>query len=213
MPYKNSFSLLKEDDEELVFTKNFKRKILKKIREINALKKKEKLNESELEKIGKENYWRGKLCPNLNRKKNKVNHDLKKKQYARHQKKQEKNRKRKLKEKRRIEKQKKEAREKEEREIKEKLERDKRKQEEEQENKKREEKRKKRNLQKKLREISQSNPMKKEFIEKILEGVSVDKIFRKMSLKYHPDKNANKKWAEEMQKKLIDIRDEINELH
>jgi len=214
MSYKNSFSVLREKDEELVFTKNFKRKVLKKLREIDALKKKEILNSSELEKLGKENYWKSKLNPNIKHtQKKKINPELKKKQFARHLKKEEKKRKQKLKLKRKIEKQKRLAKEREEKEIREKIEMEKRKKEQGAEDKKRKERKRLKILRKKLRETRGDNQIKREFLQKIIEGMAIDKVFRKMSLTYHPDKNNNKQWAKSMQQKLIDIRDEINKIY
>jgi hypothetical protein len=213
MFYKNSFTVLREEDEEVVFTKNFKRKVLKKLREIDALKKKEILNSSELEKLGKENYWKSILNPNIKQKKKKeINPELKKKQYARYLRKEENKRRKKIKMRKRIEKQKKLAKERKEKEIREKIEMEKICKEKEAEDKKRKERRRLKCLRKKLRETRNDNQIKREFLQKIIEGMAIDKVFRKMSLTYHPDKNNNKEWAKSMQQKLIDIRDEINVL-
>lgn len=214
MFYKNSFTVLREEDEEVVFTKNFKRKVLKKLREIDAFKKKEILNSSELEKLGKENYWKSILNPNIKQKKKKeINPELKKKQYARYLRKEENKRRKKIKMRKRIEKQKKLAKERKEKEIREKIEMEKRRKEQEAEDKKRKEQKRSKILRKKLRETRDDNQIKREFLLKIIKGMAIDKVFRKMSLKYHPDKNNNKQWAKNMQQKLIDIRDEINKIY
>jgi hypothetical protein len=56
--------------------------------------------------------------------------------------------------------------------------------------------------------IVPTSDVQTEFEELLRKNNNIDKTFRQLSLKYHPDKNPDKKqWAEEKQKELARVRD------
>jgi hypothetical protein len=169
------------------------RKAQKKLREIEALKSRTDRNAQENEKIEKETFYKRVLDPSYRteeeKEQEKRRYDIlqkerdamKRRQCANHEKKQKK-----------------------------KLEN------EEKERKKRQEEERKRQERTKYiprekepnRKILYIDPLEQEYLSLLIENKNDNsKTFRKMSKKYHPDKNLDKKqWAEEKQKQLESIR-------
>ena len=186
------------------------RKAHKKLREIDVLKKKEVKTKEELNKIQMEMHWLSILFPNEEKPVDEGVEERKRKQQKRHDEKERmKQRKRKAEEiateKRREEERKREElrQEREERE------------EREQSRKEREQSRKERQQ----REASVfMNPMErrieKEFGQLLSENDNnVNKVFRLLSLKYHPDKHLDdKSGAEEIQKILGNVKEMYMEM-
>ena len=186
------------------------RKAHKKLREIDVLKKKEVKTKEELNKIQMEMHWLSILFPNEEKPVDEGVEERKRKQQKRHDEKERmKQRKRKAEEiateKRREEERKREElrQEREERE------------EREQSRKEREQSRKERQQ----REASVfMNPMErrieKEFVQLLSENDNnVNKVFRLLSLKYHPDKHLDdKSGAEEIQKILGNVKEMYMEM-
>jgi len=193
-----------EDREKVV------KKANKKLNEIDKLKKKSELTTEEREKISKELYYRNIVDPKS------IVPEYSEKQKQQIEKKRLKKEKEAIREaeKKRLKKEK-EARieaEKKEKEARIEAEKKEREARIEAEKKEREarieaEKEAKREAEKKALEIIikllSQNELKNEWIKTLSENNNnINKAFRLMSLKYHPDKNTNKIWAEEKQKEL-----------
>jgi len=200
-------------EEEIgVSSKNEIKKALKKLREIQVLKEKRDLSDCELDKLSKESYWENILNPIPTEKKEtkrkaSTQKDIKlaKKKYERQV--------------RKTEYERLEAIEKEKR-HKEKEERQKQRQEQEKQRQEQEKQRKEQEKQNERKEKQQEKEKgrRKEFTDMELEKEwqqylqkneeNIDKTFRILSLKYHPDKNVrNISWSQEKQKQLGLLRD------
>ena len=190
-----------EDREKVV------KKANKKLNEIDKLKKKSELTTEEREKISKELYYRNIVDPKS------IVPEYSEKQKQQIEKKRLKKEKEAIRE---AEKQEREA-EKKEREARKEAEKKEREARIEAEKKEREarieaEKEAKREAEKKALEIIikllSQNELKNEWIKTLSENNNnINKAFRLMSLKYHPDKNTNKIWAEEKQKELNTLKE------
>jgi hypothetical protein len=216
-----------EDREKVV------KKANKKLNEIDKLKKKSELTTEEREKISKELYYRNIVDPKsiVPEYSEKQKQQIEKKRLKKEKeaiREAEKKRLKKEKEAiREAEKQEREA-EKKEREARKEAEKKEREARKEAEKKEREarieaekkerearieaEKEAKREAEKKALEIIikllSQNELKNEWIKTLSENNNnINKAFRLMSLKYHPDKNTNKIWAEEKQKELNTLKE------
>jgi len=181
------------------------RKAEKKLREISLLKNKSVRTFEEEEKIKKEAYYRRVLDPSYKTdeeilkearmfaRKQKEMDELKQRQYARHLKK--------------------------EKAKKERLEKDprfQRQQQRDEDQRKRREDENNQRIEYQLRhKDADLFKLQTEYIALLKQNsFNNSKTFRLMSLKYHPDKNlGNMEWAENQQKKLLDIRDSEAVLH
>ena len=182
------------------------RKAHKKLREIDVLKKKEVKTKEELDKIQMEMYWLSILFPNEEKPVDEGVEQRKRKQQKRHDEKERmKQRKRKAEEianERRREEERKREELRQEREERE--ERDQSREERDQSRKERQEN---------IIGCVSMNPMErrieKEFVQLLSENDNnVNKVFRLLSLKYHPDKHLDdKNGAEEIQKILGNIKE------
>ena len=193
------------------------RKAHKKLREIDVLKKKEVKTKEELDKIQMEMHWLSILFPNEEKAVDEGVEQRKRKQQKRHDEKERaKERKRKAEEianERRREEERKREELRQEREERE--ERDQSRKERDQSRKERDQSRKER------QQIEASvfmNPMErrieKEFVQLLSENDNnVNKVFRLLSLKYHPDKHLDdKSGAEEIQKILGNVKEMYMEI-
>jgi hypothetical protein len=208
-----SFTVLPEEISYMPSRTAEVRKALKKLREIDALKEKTEYNPEELEKLAKETYWKNILDPPDT--KAKEDEERKAKQYKRHLEKEAKKEAKRLVEEERMKKQREEQQKREAEErtrnkhrydeyLKRKAE-----QEEAEENRRREYEE---NRKVELERIESENRFKQQYIDEFSKAVAIYKsparAFRKLSLKYHPDKNPeNREAAENIQKILGDIRD------
>jgi len=175
-------------------TQNEKRKASKKLREIELLERKEKLTTAEIEKINMKSKWTNILYPIQDVKL--PDEECKTKQQARHMEREKKREKEKEKQRKEDERRKREAERREQERAKwEKIRREKEK----------EAKREKEEIQKICK-------LEKEFRDELAKtgDGNVNRVFRRLSLKYHPDRNINKETVEdsvEKQKILGNIRE------
>jgi len=202
-----------EDREKLV------KKAFKKLNEIEKLKKKSELTTEEIEKISKELYYRNivdpvSIVPEYSEKQKQ---QIEKKKLKKAIEAEKKAKELEKKAKRDTEKKEKELEKKARREA-EKKEREAEKEAKRQaEKKEREarieaEKEARRQAEKEAVEIIikllSQNELKNEWVKTLSENNNnINKAFRLMSLKYHPDKNTNKIWAEEKQKELNTLKE------
>uniref|UniRef100_A0A6C0ASV3 J domain-containing protein n=1 Tax=viral metagenome TaxID=1070528 RepID=A0A6C0ASV3_9ZZZZ len=224
----NRFAAL--DADEILSTSSANqavKKAEKKLREITALKKKDEddLTQEELDKIAMESYWQNIAYPPQQEKN--IDESQKAKQKARHLeklKKQESARAKIEEEKRRKEELRKITREREEKREQERKEREEQEQEQRQ-RKKEERERKERQEKEKEKEREQGNNKKRKFENMMEESVEysqvfsefeeqytknhdINKVFKKLSMKYHPDRNyGNESWATMMQQYLADVKE------
>ena len=202
-PAANIFGVFEDSETEIPSVK----KALKKLREIDALKSKglSHLSAQELEKVSQERHWKsflpGFIQEIAREKLVSVKVPPSPKKLKQMEKKAELRRRAELeKERKETERKRREEYEREEKEA----EKKRRKQQEDRERKqqKKEEKRRQEELMK-----SPEYAMEFEFQEMIKKcGGNVDSAFRKLSLKYHPDKNSGK---DQMQKILLDLKEKI----
>jgi hypothetical protein len=188
---RNLFTPFEEDvndaDTTEQTTTNIVKKALKKLREIDALKQKQFHTPEEVEKINTESYWQSFLEPLTAEQKPKETEERKFKQYMRHLEKESKKEK----------KQKKEAAAK--------------KAKEEAEAREREEYAKEYEKTQLLKNPNYllEKQLETEFHDEIADCDSPCRAFRKLSLKYHPDKHPTEKSKyENIQKLLGTIRDD-----
>jgi len=202
----NIYEYLEEGDFGMDIKDNTERKAKKKLKEIENLKKKDKkdLTDLEKEKIATEKYWKNIINPEKEEEKGPS-------------KKEEQKRLKKEKERQKKEKQKKEEKKERKRKEKEELERQRQKEREEYQakmNKHYEEWKKQQEEWKKQEQTKQPEPQKiviseieTEYLRQLKKfNGNKDKVFRKLSLKYHPDRNiGNEKIANENQQDLLAI--------
>ena len=200
----NVFYALEEEISYLPSRSTEVRKALKKLREIDALKEKTTYTPEELEKLSKEAYWKSILDPPDTKKQEED--DRKAKQYKRHMEKEAKRASRLAAEEERLKK-----------------ERDARiKREEEQmhrnaERQRAEEDRRRihdEQIRRELEENHRDARFRQTYVDEFRSAMAVyktpDRAFRKLSLKYHPDKNPeNREQAEKIQKILVEVRDQF----
>jgi len=183
-------------------TQNEKRKASKKLREIELLERKEKLTTAEIEKINMKSKWTNILYPIQDVKL--PDEECKTKQQARHMEREKKREKEKEKQRKEDERREREAERREQERAKwEKIRREK-----EKEAKREKEKEAKREKE----EIQKICKLEKEFRDELAKtgDGNVNRVFRILSLKYHPDRNINKETVEdsvEKQKILGNIRE------
>jgi len=228
----NIFEYLSPVDEDNIIFQNEKRKALKKLREIVLLESKLHLTKDEMEKITMKQKWIDIVYDE-----NKFHHipstptiECKVKQQARHllkekkrlieKRKQEKETERKQQEKKNMEKRKEEyeKKKKEQEELERKEQEENEKQEQEEYNKwKYQQEERERKEQHEYNKSTKEIPhifhrIEKEFIDLLkVENKNIDRVFRILSLKYHPDKNNNTEDSIENQKILSNIRDKYLE--
>lgn len=208
------FSVLQEEMSYMPSRSAEVRKALKKLREIDALKEKTDYTQEELEKLAKETYWKNILDPPDT--KAQLDAERKAKQNKRHLEKESKKEAKRLVEEERLKKQREtqmkreaEKREKHKR-LHEEYLRRKAEREEAEENSRREYEEK---MKAELEKTKLETRFKQQYIDEFAKAVAIYKssgrAFRKLSLKYHPDKNPeNREHAENIQKILGEIRDE-----
>jgi hypothetical protein len=215
----NVFYALEEEISYLPSRSTEVRKALKKLREIDALQEKTTYTPEELEKLSKEAYWKSILDPPDTKKQEED--DRKAKQYKRHMEKEAKRASRLAAEEERLKKERDARIKREEERLK--KERDARiKREEEQmrrnaERQRAEEDRRRihdeqmrRELEEKHRDARFRQTYVDEFRSAMAFYKTPDRAFRKLSLKYHPDKNPeNRDQAEKIQKILGEVRDQF----
>jgi len=202
-----NFAVLEEEIAYMPSRTAEVRKALKKLREIDALKEKTEYTPEELEKLATETYWKNILDPPNTKSSEEA--ERKAKQYKRHAEKESKKEAKRLAEEERMRKQN-EARLKREAEemARKKQRQDERKQTEEKTRREYEEK-----MQAELEQYHRETQFKQQYMNEFAIAVSIykspDRAFRKLSLKYHPDKNPeNREHAEKIQKILGEIREQ-----
>jgi len=191
------------------------RKALKKLREIDALKEKTKYTPEELEKLATETYWKNILDP-PNTKSSEEAAERKAKQYKRHEEKESKKEAKRLAEEERMRKQNEARLKRDAEEMARKKQRQdeytqryaERQRTEEKTRREYEEK-----MQSELEQYHRETQFKQQYINEFAIAISIykspDRAFRKLSLKYHPDKNPeNREHAEKIQKILGEIREQ-----
>jgi hypothetical protein len=230
--YRHLDTTTEDDNIESQNTQNEQRKALKKLREINLLDQKESLSKEEEKKVQMKGHWERILNPLPSsssslyenkqpdeecKQKQQARHLLKEKKRQKEKEKQEKinqeKQQREQKQKREREEQQQKQREK-EKEEREKEEQQKRQQEEQQKRQQEEQQKRQREEQQKREQKQPKKPsnnlydLKREFAELLQQyGGNVNRVFRLLSRKYHPDKNSGTKNSIENQQMLSDIRD------
>ena len=174
------------------------RKAQKKLREINVLKQKPNKSKEEIDKVNLESFWKNIVCPEKNIVSPHVNLVQPKKKQT---KKQQSN----------------EKRENDLKWIEEERQRNESQRIEEETVRRRVEEEVRRRVEKTRRRIEEEDKQKRtkmeeinhEFLEMVAQHKNVNKVFRLLSLKYHPDKNpADREHAEKIQKILGEIREQ-----
>jgi ATP-dependent Lon protease len=191
-------------------TTNERRKAEKKLKEIQSLIKKTSHTKEELDKLATEQHWKDIIDWFDNPKKTEETQKTIKNRLKRKREKEKRERQLEeiLKQRRRREKEAEEQKRRHE---------EYRKQREEEEFRKQEQKRQEEEFrkqeQKRQEEESRKQEQKRQYLWSEFEALyrqnnDVNKTFRKLSMKYHPDKNIGKQeWAEANQKELTNIRD------
>ena len=221
-----------DDNIESHNTQNEQRKALKKLREINLLDQKESLSKEEEKKVQMKGHWERILNPLPSssfyenkqpdeecKQKQQARHLLKEKKRQKEKEKQEKiNQEREQKEKQKREREQQREKEKQEKIKQEKQEREeqqKREREEQQKREREEQQKRQREEQQKRQQEKPKKPsnnlydLKKEFGELLQQyGGNVNRVFRLLSRKYHPDKNSGTKNSVGNQQMLSVIRDQ-----
>jgi hypothetical protein len=200
----NVFQNLYVDDCEIEDKEKEIKKALKKLNEIDKLKKKSVLNSEEKEKISKELYYRNIINPMPNI------HELSEKQKEQEAKKKLKKEKDQQRREAKYEKIAKQAEK--EMQEKQKIWEEERKREAERKAKEAERKKEEARREEARREeaikILDDNDLQEEWNKTLFENNNnIDKTFRLLSLKYHPDKNTNKSWASEKQLELNTLKE------
>jgi hypothetical protein len=208
------FTVLQEETLYIPSRTTEVRKALKKLREIDALKDKTMHTPEELDKLALETYWKNILDPPDT----KADAEIKRKakQYARHQEKEAKKEARRLVEEERVKKQNDERLKRELDEMARKKQRQDEYERQRADRQQTDENNRRANEEKMKSELEQTyreNRFKQQYIDEFATAVGIykspDRAFRKLSLKYHPDKNQeNSQEAEKIQKILGEIREQ-----
>jgi hypothetical protein len=215
-----------DTEDSTTTTQNEQRKAQKKLREIAQLEQKENLTTEEAEKVKMKQKWANILDSNLmNGGQNKQPDDeCKMKQQARHMLKEQKRQREKEKQQKEAERKQQEAvRRQEEKDKWVKLQAEKLEQEareakeqfekfmrEQWESAREEAKKEQQSREQRKKEDAFTNSLKNEFAELLRkQGGNVNRVFRLLSRKYHPDKNNNTDTSAENQKHLSNIRDKF----
>jgi hypothetical protein len=203
-------------------TTNERRKAEKKLKEIQTLIKKTSHTKEELDKLATEQHWKDIIDWFDNPKKTEETQQTIKNRLKRKREKEEQNRRheeyRKQRERREKEAEEQKRRHEEYRKQREEEEfrkQEQKRQEEEfrKQEQKRQEEESRKQEQKRQEEESRKQEQKRQYLWSEFEALyrqnnDVNKTFRKLSMKYHPDKNIGKQeWAEAKQKELTNIRD------
>jgi hypothetical protein len=197
-----NFNVLQEETYIMPSRTAEVRKALKKLREIDALKEKTDYTPEELEKLASETYWKNILEPPDTKCVEEA--ERKSKQYKRHLEKEAKKEAKRLAEEERMRKQNDARLKREAEEMARKKQRHyERKPQREYEDK----------MQAELERVRSETQFKQQYINEFAMAISIykcpDRAFRKLSLKYHPDKNpADREHAEKIQKILGEIREQ-----
>jgi len=205
MFYSNAFNVFDADDEDNSIKTSVK-KAQKKLREIDVLKTRAFHTQEELDKISTETYWQNIANPKppskhvdpitekQRKKRQEQSHNKKvlqrkKRDYAKMQ--EEETKRRKIDEKERL--------------LREEIEQERlRKEHLEQEDAECE---RLRNIELALKQ-QKINDLDREFLHALKMHKTIEKTFRQMSAKYHPDKNRDRtEWANDMQQKLLLIKE------
>jgi len=200
----NVFYALEEEISYLPSRSTEVRKALKKLREIDALKEKTTYTPEELEKLSKEAYWKSILDPPDTKKQEED--ERKAKQYKRHMEKEAKRASRLAAEEERLKKERDARIKREEEQMRRNAER----QRAEEDRRRIHDEQMRRELEEKHRDAR----FRQTYVDEFRSAMSVyktpDRAFRKLSLKYHPDKNPeNRDQAEKIQKILGEVRDQF----
>jgi hypothetical protein len=199
----NVFYALEEEISYIPSRSTEVRKALKKLREIDALKEKTTYTPEELEKLSKEAYWKSILDPPDTKKQEED--ERKAKQYKRHMEKEAKRASRLAAEEERLKKERDARIKREEEQMRRNAER----QRAEEDRRRIHDEQMRRELEEKHRDAR----FRQTYVDEFRSAMSVyktpDRAFRKLSLKYHPDKNPeNRDQAEKIQKILGEVRDQ-----